>query len=179
MKKKALTMTIALLMLFVFVSGCSAEPTADSDPAADQGEAAAEQQLARPDDLVSRFSYALGYLQTESYVSQGIEFNVDYFAAAMKAAVEGTEPMFTPEEMNQYLMEYQEVLQARQEEHLGQLGAANLAAAEDFLADNGAREEVVTTESGLQYEVLAEGSGEKPGAFRLTALFPAGLRAYS
>ncbi len=169
MKKKAVTMAIALLMLFVFVSGCSAEPTADSAPAAESGPAVgqsepAAEQLSRPDDLISRFSYALGYLQTDSYVSQGIEFNVDYFAAAMRAAVEGTEPMFTFEEMNQYLMEYQEVLNARQQEYMSELGAANLEAAEAYLAENGSREEVVTTESGLQYEVLSEGSGEKPGA---------------
>ncbi|ACJ27995.1 Peptidyl-prolyl cis-trans isomerase, FKBP-type [Shewanella piezotolerans WP3] len=32
------------------------------------------------------------------------------------------------------------------------------------LADNGAREGVVTLESGLQYEIITEGNGEKPSA---------------
>ena len=32
----------------------------------------------------------------------------------------------------------------------------------EFLNDNGQREEVTTTESGLQYEILEEGDGAKP-----------------
>ncbi len=43
-------------------------------------------------------------------------------------------------------------------------GAENLAAGEAFLAENGAREGVVTTESGLQYEIIVEGDGAKPTA---------------
>ena len=42
--------------------------------------------------------------------------------------------------------------------------AANLLAGETFLADNKLREDVVTTESGLQYEVLTMGTGDKPWA---------------
>lgn len=36
--------------------------------------------------------------------------------------------------------------------------------AEKFLTENAARAEVSTTDSGLQYEVLVEGSGGSPGA---------------
>ena len=42
--------------------------------------------------------------------------------------------------------------------------AANLKEGEDFLAKNKEREGVKTTASGLQYEVLTEGSGPKPNA---------------
>jgi FKBP-type peptidyl-prolyl cis-trans isomerase FklB len=42
--------------------------------------------------------------------------------------------------------------------------AANLKAGEDFLEENKKRDAVHTTESGLQYEVLTEGSGPKPKA---------------
>lgn len=41
--------------------------------------------------------------------------------------------------------------------------AANLKAGEDFLKQNQERPGVTTTDSGLQYEVLTEGKGEKPG----------------
>ena len=40
--------------------------------------------------------------------------------------------------------------------------AANLALGLEFLAKNKEREGVVETESGLQYEVLTMGTGEKP-----------------
>lgn len=42
--------------------------------------------------------------------------------------------------------------------------ANNLKAGEDFLQQNKNKEGVVTTPSGLQYEVLQEGSGAKPKA---------------
>ncbi|MEJ7677637.1 MAG: FKBP-type peptidyl-prolyl cis-trans isomerase [Segetibacter sp.] len=42
--------------------------------------------------------------------------------------------------------------------------AANLQAGEDFLQQNKNKESVITTPSGLQYEVLKEGSGAKPKA---------------
>ncbi|MFN4006481.1 MAG: FKBP-type peptidyl-prolyl cis-trans isomerase [Chitinophagaceae bacterium] len=40
--------------------------------------------------------------------------------------------------------------------------AANLKAGQDFLAKNGERSEVTTLASGLQYEVLTLGEGDKP-----------------
>ena len=42
--------------------------------------------------------------------------------------------------------------------------AANLKAGEDFLEQNKKKENVITTPSGLQYEVLTEGTGAKPKA---------------
>lgn len=42
--------------------------------------------------------------------------------------------------------------------------AANLKAGEDFLAANTTNEGVVALPSGLQYQVLKEGTGAKPGA---------------
>ena len=41
--------------------------------------------------------------------------------------------------------------------------AANLEAGMAFLADNAQREGVVSLDSGLQYEILTEGNGPKPG----------------
>ncbi len=46
----------------------------------------------------------------------------------------------------------------------GEKLAANLKAGEDFLETNKQREGVHTTASGLQYEVLTEGTGQKPKA---------------
>lgn len=42
--------------------------------------------------------------------------------------------------------------------------SANLKVGEDFLKENGAKEGVHTTPSGLQYEILKEGDGAKPKA---------------
>lgn len=42
--------------------------------------------------------------------------------------------------------------------------AANLAEGQAFLESNGQREGVITTPLGFQYEIITEGSGERPGA---------------
>lgn len=42
--------------------------------------------------------------------------------------------------------------------------ATNLKEGQDFLATNSSKPGVVSLPSGLQYEVITEGTGEKPGA---------------
>lgn len=49
-------------------------------------------------------------------------------------------------------------LQAKQEEESKTLGKEG----EAFLAENAKKEGIITTDSGLQYEVMNQGSGEKP-----------------
>jgi FKBP-type peptidyl-prolyl cis-trans isomerase FklB len=44
------------------------------------------------------------------------------------------------------------------------VGEVNLEKGKNFLAENGKKEGIVTTESGLQYRVISEGTGEKPAA---------------
>lgn len=154
-----LIMMVALLLIF---SGCAEAAGIEDTPAAQQVQAA--EVLPAPTELVDRFSYALGYLQTSSYLSQGLEIDADYFNEAVTAAVDGTEPMFTMEELNAFLMEYQETYMAKQEAQLAVIAEENLISSERFLDENGVREGVSTTESGLQYEVIAEGEGPKPTA---------------
>jgi FKBP-type peptidyl-prolyl cis-trans isomerase FklB len=55
------------------------------------------------------------------------------------------------------------VIQGRQAEKTAELDQKRQALAEQFMTANAAREEVSTTDSGLQYEVLESGSGASPG----------------
>ena len=57
-----------------------------------------------------------------------------------------------------------QVIQARQQAVAAEHVKKREALAEKFLAANAAREEVSTTASGLQYEVLEAGGGDSPGA---------------
>ena len=56
-----------------------------------------------------------------------------------------------------------QVIQARQQANAKELDSKRQALAEQFLQANAEREEVTTTDSGLQYEVLESGSGGRPG----------------
>ncbi len=56
----------------------------------------------------------------------------------------------------------QEVVQARQEQ-ADRLALENMEKGKAFLAENAEKPGVKTTESGLQYEILEKGSGDRPG----------------
>ena len=56
-----------------------------------------------------------------------------------------------------------QVVQDRQKALAAELDSKRRALAEQFMKANAEREEVTTTDSGLQYEVLEAGSGERPG----------------
>ena len=61
-----------------------------------------------------------------------------------------------------FFMPYQEKLQAAREEKMRSESAENIAAGQAFLTENANKPGVVVLESGLQYEVIQEGTGAKP-----------------
>ncbi len=119
--------------------------------------------LSKPDTLEERFSYTYGYMLFNTLLQQQGFGDLDerYFAkGAIDAAHRSS--FFSQNEMAQTLYEVQtQLLQIAQQE-VEALAQANLEDAELFLETNKDNEGVVTTESGLQYEVIAEGSGPHP-----------------
>ncbi len=101
-------------------------------------------------------SYCLGINVGNQLKNQGVEgLNADAFAAALNDVMAG-DKQITDEEANQILNAYF----TKQKEMAGE---KNKKAGEDFLAKNAQRKEVTTLPSGLQYEVITMGEGEKPG----------------
>ncbi len=150
-----------LLLLLVSSSLIFASGAQEEDPGAllqESGEVTKE----IPETLLERFSYSFGYLSAMSFIQQGIELDVEYFAQAVAEAYGDVEPALTVEQMNAALEEYQQKMMADMRELEEESAAMNLLAAEEFLAENARRDEVRTTESGLQYEVIEEGSGAMP-----------------
>jgi len=107
--------------------------------------------------------YAMGINIASSTTSQGLE---DMNSAAMAAAVDAvlagdTNTLMNDQEAIQFLQTYFRQLQERKSEKDRTEAQSKEQA---FLTENGARDGVTTTASGLQYEVLTEGSGAKPAA---------------
>jgi FKBP-type peptidyl-prolyl cis-trans isomerase FkpA len=101
-------------------------------------------------------SYAFGFVLGQDLQGAGLDFNYAAFAEGFRAAVEGNAgAKFTIDEA---IDRAQTALQA-----------ADAAMAEEnrikealFLVDNAKKDTVLVTGSGLQYEVIREGSGAKP-----------------
>lgn len=119
--------------------------------------------LAAPESEDERLSYSLGVAYGQSIAQEYPELDVDTFTDAIRDIIEGNEPAMSPDEMTATLSKFQqEALAARQAE-AEEMAESNLAEGQAFLAENAEREEVTTTDSGLQYEVLESGDGESPG----------------
>jgi len=106
---------------------------------------------------MDKLSYALGLSMGNNFMGSGVkQLNVGDFADGLRAVYEGTEKLMTYDEAKQVVTEFFTQLQqtaAQDNERLGR----------EFLEKNATAEGVKTTASGLQYLVVKEGDGEKPG----------------
>ncbi len=85
------------------------------------------------------------------------EFDKDIILSGMADALKGDSGKLSVEEAGEIMNRFFEDMNKRKAE-------ANKKAGEAFLAENGAKAGVTTTESGLQYIVLKEGEGDSPTA---------------
>lgn len=115
-------------------------------------------------DLSERFSYAYGFVNAFQDYYYGLSIDGESYVEGALTAIYGLEPLLTGEERAQVSLDYVEMLSQQYEEALAQLAADNLARAEAFLEENATAEGIVTTESGLQYEVISQGDGATPAA---------------
>lgn len=107
---------------------------------------------------MDKFSYGLGMGIGQNLLSMGVsDINVDDFVAALKAVLTGAKSEMTHTEA-------QKVVNDRFQELSEQAYAKMKEEGEAFLAANSKKEGVVTLPSGLQYEVLVEGTGKQPAA---------------
>jgi len=77
-------------------------------------------------------------------------------------ALQGNDPAIPAEELQSVLMAFGESIEAAAAAERDQDAQDNAVAGEAYLAENGRKEGVTTTDSGLQYEVLREGDGAVP-----------------
>ena len=107
---------------------------------------------------MKKISYALGLGIGQQLKSMNIEnFDAKEFCRSIEDVMNGRETDFSAREAQVMLSEYFEKKQAEEAQ-------ANIAAGKAYLEKNGKREGVITTKSGLQYEVLTEGTGKSPKA---------------
>lgn len=114
---------------------------------------------------IDRLSYALGLSMGNNFRSSGIEtINIKDFSDAMSTVFSGEKPAMTYDEAKEEIRVYFTALEEKQRAAAAEMGKVNEEAGRKFLDENGKRVEVSTTASGLQYEVLKEGTGLQPTA---------------
>lgn len=117
--------------------------------------------LAIAQDLTNKMdsvSYSLGLVLGQNFKKDGFKnLNSDLVARALTESLEGKESLISDIDAKRMYSDY--TMSMAEEKKM-----AVKADGEAYLAKNKTNPKVVTTASGLQYEVLVEGKGPKPTA---------------
>lgn len=109
-------------------------------------------------------SYSIGYQVGMSMKSDGVEADFEKLVQGLRDAIEGKDPRLSEEEMRKLIVDLKKRAREIQLRKFQELVVKNAEESEKFLEDNGKKDGVKTTESGLQYMVLREGDGVAPRA---------------
>lgn len=133
------------------------EPAATPEPAAPATTATAA--TVALETLDQKVSYGIGRnIGNDISGDTNIDVDADALIAGLRDAITGADSRMTDDEIRTAFGEIRERAQAAQRAAI----AAEQERALKFLTANGARPEVTTTATGLQYEVLTAGTGAKP-----------------
>ncbi len=115
---------------------------------------------------MDKLSYALGLNIGHQLKEMGLRdrLAINDYAAAIDDVLKGNTPQIGMDEASQLLNDFFTKLEQQQRAAAEAAGAEAKSEGERFLAENAKKPNVVVTPSGLQYEVLAEGTGRSPKA---------------
>jgi FKBP-type peptidyl-prolyl cis-trans isomerase len=122
------------------------------------------------DTEVDTFAYSIGFdtgSGLTSYLEQMKimeEFSSDNFITGVKDGFKSDESVMSQNEMQMIIQSYIMKKQAEAQQTQATDSEGNLQEGIDFLNENKDKSGISTTESGLQYEVIEEGSGAQPNA---------------
>jgi FKBP-type peptidyl-prolyl cis-trans isomerase FklB len=109
-------------------------------------------------------SYIIGADLGQKLRTNSVDASLDNLIAGIKDALAGAEPKYSQEEQQKIMTAFQNELRGRMEKKQAELAKKNTKLSEEFLAENGKKEGIITTATGLQYQVIKEGNGPKPSA---------------
>lgn len=143
--------TRALLLAPLLLAACQRTTEAPQRPAA-------------LDDERQRVSYMVGLDLARNVAPVKDEVDIEIVVQALRAAYAGETPQLDAQQADDVRKRFTAHLREKREAAQRALAESNRAEGERFLAGNAKRDGIVVTASGLQYQVLREAAGAKPGA---------------
>lgn len=142
---------ISLVFIMILVSGCG-----KSGKAPEKADTAVEKKI----------GYAVGYDMATRMrlVEISDEIDVEALVEGLQDALKNEEAKIGKEERDEILKQFQDNLQKKELENRKQQGEKNKIEGKAYLDRNAKNESVTVTNSGLQYEVIREGTGPSPKA---------------
>lgn len=152
MKKRILVNTMGcLLTATMLLSGCS-------KPAGENADSKLELK-----SFTDQVSYMLGTDIGNSLRTSKTEINPAVVGRGLADSYQGKPLLLSEAELTKIKQEFTQKLQQDYTARIKEVAAKNKAEGEAFLAKNKNEPGVMVTSSGLQYQVLSEGKGPKPG----------------
>jgi FKBP-type peptidyl-prolyl cis-trans isomerase FkpA/FKBP-type peptidyl-prolyl cis-trans isomerase FklB len=154
-KKRILLNTLGcLLTATLLLTGCS-------KPSGKDGEGAAGKTELK--SFTDRVSYMVGADIGASLRTSKTEINTAVVSRGLADSYQGKPLLMNETEIAKIKEEFTQKLQQDYAVRTKEAAAKNKAAGDAFLAENKKKTGVLVTASGLQYQVLSEGKGAKPG----------------
>ena len=125
-------------------------------------ESSDNQQAPKLETAIDSVSYSIGVDIGKNMKTQELDINDKAMFAGWSAAFNGDTLQLTEQDMLATLNNFRKVMQEKVQQRAKAQAEENLTKGNTFLAENAKKEGVVTLESGLQYKVIEEGSGETP-----------------
>jgi FKBP-type peptidyl-prolyl cis-trans isomerase FklB len=112
--------------------------------------------------LRDKSSYSIGLTIGRNLKAQGFNLDIEKLAAGIADGLAGKQQL-TDEDIQNTMEAFEKAHTENQIARLKVAAEKNKKEGEAFLAENKTKQGVVTTKSGLQYQILKQGKGEKPG----------------
>ena len=109
-----------------------------------------------------QFSYSYGYAMGKTYADILKDIYPEAFLQGLQQGALGQKTSLTDEEMAKALAQYKQQSEAKQLIAFQQTAQENGKLGEAFLAENAKKSGIMTTKSGLQYQIVQTGQGKKP-----------------
>jgi FKBP-type peptidyl-prolyl cis-trans isomerase len=116
------------------------------------------------DTDTEKFSYAIGMDIGRSLKRLDTEIDSAALRQGVQDVLDDKETLLTQEQVVEVMTSFSQKIQKEQEEKQKAAAGKNAEEAKKFFAENGKKEGVKTTKSGLQYQVITEGKGDHPKA---------------
>lgn len=151
-----LTQRIAFPLLAALIAACTARDRPQDD-----------HEAATKFDLTSdraRASYMVGVDIANDLRPIRDDVDLDIVQQSMRATLSGQKPQLDAKQLDEVRREFTAQLREKRAKQARAIAERNRRTGEAFLAANAGKPGVITTPSGLQYQVLRRGSGPRPTA---------------
>lgn len=109
-----------------------------------------------------QLGYSYGYLMGKGNTETLKDLNIETFVLGLEDAIKGKPATLSDEQMATVLNQYKKRLEAKQLVEFQEQAEKNAQEGKNFLAENAKKSDIITTKSGLQYQILQQGTGKSP-----------------